>query len=516
MHDHKLQLWLGKALLAASALLGTADLSAKNATTAAGIAAAPAVATIAGSPLQVHVGDDNSFQIFNSNVPGSGQVFPSSAAETADMGWFVRTADTLYAPNFAEHSGTATGGIGAYTAFTPGSLSPVSGSGSAVDPFLVTVGSTLGSSGLAATQQVRYVDGDNYFTKILTLTNNGAAQSVKIFLGADIYLANDDSGVPYLAAASTSPGGQDCGDVPSYTILLIPQTPPDAYGANRYSEVWEQIGAAQLDNAVLADGCIDNGAALQWNRTLAAGASVTVQTAISFGDIPPIALFNVTAVNPSSGAAGNSVDVTITGLGFQSGTTFDFGTGVTVSNLVIVNSNTATATLAIAPAATPGARDVAGTQAPGGLGAVLPRGFTITGGTTPAFDLTAVTPTSGRAGSTLEVTIRGTGFQPGSSFDFGAGVTISNLVIVDAGNANATLGIAADAAPGLRDVSGTQVAGGAGATLAGAFRVIADSIPPGGPATPVPTLGTTALFALIVAVASLAAANVNRRRRRWD
>jgi hypothetical protein len=515
MHDHKLHSWLGRALLCATALLGAADLAAKTATKAAGLTAAPVVTTIAGTPLEVHVGDDNSFQIFNSNVPGAGQVYPSSATGTADMGWFVRTADTLYAPNFAEHSGTATSNIGTYTAFTPGSLSAVAGSGSAADPFRVTVGSTLGASAIAATQQVQYVNGDNYFTKTLTLTNNGAAQSVKIFLGADIYLANDDSGVPYLAAASTSPGGQDCGATPSYTILLIPQTPPDAYSANRYSDVWSLIGAGQLDDAVLAGGCLDNGAALQWNRTLAAGASVTVQTAVSFGDIPPIALFNVTAVSPSSGAVGSSVEVTISGLGFQSGTTFDFGAGVSVSNLVIVNSNTATATLVIAPAATPGPRDVAGTQSAGGLGAVLPGGFTVTGGTVPTFGVTAVAPASGAVGSTLNVTINGSGFQPGTSFDFGAGVTVSNLVITDANRATATLTVAAGATPGPRDVTGTQAPGGATAVLAGGFRVVGGGVPPS-EATAVPTLGTTALLALILAFAGLAAANVNRRRFRRD
>jgi hypothetical protein len=515
MHEDPSHSWLGKALLCATLLLGATDLSAKTGTKAAGLAAAPVVTTISGSPLEVHVGDDNSFQIFNSNVPGAGQIYPSAATDTADMGWFVRTADTLYAPNFAEHSGTATSNIGAYTPFTPGSLSRVSGSGSAADPFRVTVGSALGASGIAATQQVRYVNGDNYFTKSLTLTNNGAAQSVKIFLGADIYLADDDSGVPYLATASTSAGGQDCGAAPSYTILLIPQTPPDGYSAKSYSDVWSLIGAGQLDDAVLAGSCLDNGAALQWNRTLAAGASVTVQTAVSFGDIPPIALFNVTAVDPSSGAVGSTVPVTITGLGFQSGTTFGFGAGVSVSDLVVVDSNTATATLTIAPAATPGPRDVTGSQSPGGLGAALPGGFTVTGGGVPGFGVAAVTPASGAVGSTLHVTIDGSGFQPGTSFDFGAGVAISNLVVVDADRATATLSIAADATPGPRDVTGSQAPGGATAVLSGGFRVVGGGVPPSD-ATAVPTLGMTALFALILAFAGLAAAHAHRRRLRRD
>jgi hypothetical protein len=492
------------------AFAGVADLHAKGVNRPAGVTAAPAVTVINGTPLEVHVGDDNSFQIFNSDVPGSGQIFPSGATGTADMGWFVRTADTLYAPNFDEHSGTATSNLGTYVAFTPGTLSGVGGSGSAADPFHVSVTSTLGASGLAATQQIRYINGDNYFTKTLTLTNSGASQALKVFLGADIYLAASDSGVPFLASASTSPGGQDCGTTPSYTILLIPQTPPDAYSATGYSTIWTQIGAGQLDSAV-STGCQDNGAALQWNRTLASGASVTIQTAVSFGDIPPIAQFNVVAVDPASGAAGSSVDVTISGIGFQSGTTFAFGAGVSVSNLVIVNSTSATATLSIDPAAASGPRDVTAVQTSGGLTATLPDGFSVTGGTAPLLTLTAVNPPRGAVGSTVDVTISGSGFQNDPTFNFGAGITVTNLVIVDDGTATATLIIDAAAAIGPRDV-GAMIGFNIPVILANGFSVTAGGGTPPSSAVPAPTLGTWSMIAMMLAFAALAFAKFHGRR----
>ncbi|MEO7431925.1 MAG: hypothetical protein ABIR62_07845 [Dokdonella sp.] len=380
---------LGAALLGV-ALLVPAGAGAKDARAPMRVAAAPQVTIINGAPLQIHVGDDSSFQVFNAQVPGSGQIFPSASNDTADMGFFVRTADsTLYAPNFSEHPmGTATSGLGAYTAFTPVSLSGVSGAGTAASPFRVDVVGTLGASGITANLQVVYINGQNYFTKTLTLTNGnaptsvdgGGSQNVSVFLGADIFLAASDTGVPFREPNSGSPGGQDCGTPPSYTILLIPLSAADAYSGRSYSTIWNEIGAGQLDNTS-DPGCEDNGAALQWNRTIAQGGTTVIQAATSFGEIPGITQFNVSAVNPNSGGVGTSVNVTITGVGFLPGTTFTFGSGITVTQLAIVGGNTATATLVIDPAATAGPRDVTGTQSGAGSPtSTLISGFTVTNG----------------------------------------------------------------------------------------------------------------------------------------
>jgi len=359
-----------------------ADAKAQKALSAAA-GAPPAVTLINGSPLTIHVGADFSFQVFNSTVPGQGQIFPSGTAPTgatADMGWFVRSAGTLFAPDFSAHeSGTATGGIGVNTPFSAIAVSAVSGSGSSANPFRVTVTGTAGASGLTVSQQVEYVNGENFFRKNFTLTNAGSASlTPTVILGGDIFLAAADSGRTFREAQSGSPGGQDCASPPTYTILYIPLTPADRYTGAFYNTVWTQIGAGQLDNA-LAPGCIDNGAALQWNRSLAAGQGVTLQAATSFGQIPGIAQFNVSAVNPASGAQGATLPVTISGFGFEAATTFTFGPGITVSNVVVSGPNSATATLVISAAASVGPRDVVGTQRPAGLTSTLFAGFQVSG-----------------------------------------------------------------------------------------------------------------------------------------
>ncbi len=342
-------------------------------------AAAPQISTITGNPLTIRVGDDASFQILNSEVPGIGQIYPSNSEGTADLGWFVRVGTTLYAPRFDEHpDGSATSQLGDFTPFTPVSISAITGTGTSQNPFRTTVVNDLGTSGLRATLQVSYITGSNYLTQTWTLRNTAAAaQNVRVFYAGDIYLAADDSGIPHLATNSGSPGGKNCpGADRDYYVLLIPQTPADAYSATGYSNIWGQIGEGQLDKVVTTE-CIDNGAALQWNRNIAANASTVIQAATSFGNVPAIAQFNVTEVTPNSGQAGQTVNVTITGIGFIAASTFDFGPDITLGNLTIVNATTATATLTIAPTAATGPRDVGGREHNEGVSATLGNGFTV-------------------------------------------------------------------------------------------------------------------------------------------
>ncbi|MCK9490378.1 MAG: hypothetical protein M0Q42_13490 [Xanthomonadales bacterium] len=374
------------AAVAALALVAVAPVLAdKPGTLVQQRGGAPAVQVISGAPLTVNVGDEHSYQIFNDQIPGVGQIYPSGSTGTADMGWMVHADGILYSPDFSNHSsGSATGSLGSRTPYSGRSISAVSGSGSGADPFQVTVQNQLGGSGLESSEVIRYVNGENYFTKHFTLTNTSAdTKTVNIYLAGDIYLAGADSGVPYREAASGSIGGSDCGSPASYYILYIPQTPADAWTGAGYGSVWSQIRDGTLDSALSTTSCIDNGAGLQWNRSLAPGASTTIQAATSFGDIPSIVLFDLFNVTPDDGAQGSTVNVTIAGLGFASGMQLDFGSGITLADLVVIDANTATATLTIAPAATVGPRDVVGTSADGATSATLTAGFRVTGAGTP-------------------------------------------------------------------------------------------------------------------------------------
>lgn len=351
---------------------------------AAGI---PVFRVISGTPLAIHVGDDMSFQIFNSTVPGSGQIYPSSCSTTADMGVFVDMAGILYAPDFANHPcGSATGGIGAYTAWTPVSLSAVTGTGTAADPFRVVVVADAGTTGLRLTMTVSYVNGENFFRESYVFTSSSGPLTFNVFTGADIYLASSDAGVPIFDATSGSPGGRSgspCSSPSGYNILFIPLTPADAYSANQYSTVWSQIGAGALPNTVSA-GCQDNGAALQWsNRTASPTSPVSIQTATSFGTIPSIAQFRIDTVTANCGNLGQTLTVVVTGIGFQAGTTFTFGPGVTVNSTTINSPTQATLSLTVAADTVSGFRNVVGNQSTEGLTATLTNGFQVGCGAGP-------------------------------------------------------------------------------------------------------------------------------------
>jgi hypothetical protein len=350
-------------------------------------AGAPVFRIISGTPLTIHVGDDMSFQVYNSAVPGSGQIYPSSCATTADMGVFVDMGGILYSPDFNSHPcGSATGAIGTYTAWTPVSLSAVTGTGSAADPFRVVVVADAAATGLRLTMTVSYVNGENFFRESYVFTSSTGPLTFNVFTGADIYLASSDSGVPIFDATSGSPGGRSgspCSSPAGYNILFIPLTPADRYSAREYSTVWLEIGVNNLSNTVTT-GCQDNGAALQWsNRTASPSSPVSIQTATSFGTIPSIAQFRVDSVTANCGNAGQTLSVVVSGIGFQAGTTFSFGPGITVNSTTIDSAIQATLSITIASDAALGPRNVVATQTTGGLTSTLTNGFTVGCGTAP-------------------------------------------------------------------------------------------------------------------------------------
>lgn len=255
------------------------------------------VTVINGNPLRVNVGSDHSFQIFNASIPGTGQIFPSSN-ELADFGWILRVDNTLYTPDFGSRA-SATTSLGTTVNFTQVGVSPVTGNGSAATPFTVMVSGRAGPT-LELTQVISYVNGENFFRKQLRISNTGAvAAQVRVFLGADLYLASSDAGRSRYLSASGSVGGSTCEGVsPPYNILLIPQSPAaTAYTADGFSSVWSQIGSGNLPSTVSTFSCIDNGAALQWNLDIPAGGTAEIRAATSFGEQPTI--IQPPAANPA-------------------------------------------------------------------------------------------------------------------------------------------------------------------------------------------------------------------------
>jgi hypothetical protein len=135
------------------------------------------------------------------------------------------------------------------------------------------------------------------------------------------------------------------------------------------------------------------------------------------------------------------VNVTIPGFGTN---------GVTVSNISVVSDTTVTATFTISGAATRSTRNVS-VSTPGGNSNVLT--FTIV-----APVLTSVTPNSGNRGTSVPVTIAGSGFSAATgvtvSGGFGAtAITVSGFTVVSDIQINATFNVPAGAALGGHNVT---------------------------------------------------------------
>ncbi|TMA70495.1 MAG: hypothetical protein E6J77_27280, partial [Deltaproteobacteria bacterium] len=181
----------------------------------------------------------------------------------------------------------------------------------------------------------------------------------------------------------------------------------------------------------------------------------------------------VTSITPPQGTAGAAVAVTLAGSGFATGATVSAGAGITVSNVSVVSATQLTATLTIAAGASPGGRDVSVINPGGGTG-TLAGGFTV--GAAAGVAVTSIAPNQGGQGATVPVTINGSGFAAGATVSLsGAGIGVTNVAVGSATQLTATLGIAAGATLGARNVTVTNSGGGSG-TLTGGFTVVAPVI----------------------------------------
>ncbi len=168
----------------------------------------------------------------------------------------------------------------------------------------------------------------------------------------------------------------------------------------------------------------------------------------------------LTSISPTTGSQGSSVPVTLTGTGFVAPLTVNCsGSGITVSNVSVVSSTQATATFNIAANTGVGPQNISVTTAAGTSGIVT---FNVTAAT-GAPTLTSISPAVGSQGSSVPVTLTGTGFvAPLTVNTSGSGITVSNITVVSSTQVTATFNIAANAGVGPHNVSVTTTAGTSG------------------------------------------------------
>ena len=165
----------------------------------------------------------------------------------------------------------------------------------------------------------------------------------------------------------------------------------------------------------------------------------------------------ISVVSPPTGNQGEvNLNVNLTGLftNFVNGTSVaNFGAGIMVNSTTVSNSTSAVANITISGTAALGSRNV--TVTTGAEVASITGGFTVLAGI-PA--LTSALPTTGQAGTTLNVVIDGqfTTFQQGfSSVSFGSGITVNVVTVNSTTQLTANITVASNASVGNRTISVT-------------------------------------------------------------
>lgn len=258
-------------------------------------------------------------------------------------GTFAVVDDVMYSP-----ASIPAGTPG--TPYTPVSQTGVTGAGTQASPYRIVTTVALGESGVQLVQTDSYVVGQESYRTDVVINNSAAARSVRLYRAGDCYLADSDDGL-----GTVGPNGAVACKSAAMGSNRIEQFMPLSAGSRyyeaEYDEVWSLIAAkGQFPNTCRCAENIDNGAGLQWDVPLAASASATRSSLITFSPVGSLPLhvgkvvdkpnatfgetvgYTITVSNPGSTAATLTeiADTLPAGFSYQSGST----TGVTTSNPV--------------------------------------------------------------------------------------------------------------------------------------------------------------------------------------
>jgi len=202
------------------------------------------------------------------------------------------------------------------------------------------------------------------------------------------------------------------------------------------------------------------------------GGTVTVQQVPGNLNVSP-----TSASVPASGGT-NTITITNTGEGPLNWTASSNQSWATVSPA----SGSGNGSVTVTSTANTGFQARSATitiTAPGAIGSPATVTITQAGNNFPAPTISSVNPSSGTTGSTLSVTVTGSGYVQGStSFSFGSGITVNSTTVNSATSATVSVSIAGGASAGTRNVTVTNpTPGGGTATLTNGFTVTVPEVP---------------------------------------
>jgi len=225
----------------------------------------------------------------------------------------IATGGTLYGPSQIPAGSSAS----PRTTYTEVSQSPVTGSGTAGDPFKVVTVVAAGTTGIQLTETDSYVVGtESYRTDVVVQNTGNASQNFILYRAGDCFLQGSDQGFgDLLPDGSVGCHASDDGGVtPGLRIeRWIPITGGSAAFESGFNTVWAAIGSQQpFPNTCLCNQYLDNGAGLSWSGAVAAGASATFSHFTVFSPLGVTTPFLTKTAAADNVAAGSGDSYTIT------------------------------------------------------------------------------------------------------------------------------------------------------------------------------------------------------------
>ncbi len=237
------------------------------------------------------------------------------------------------------------------------------------------------------------------------------------------------------------------------------------------------VGPNQINATLQLDSSAIFGARnIKITTPLSGGGTETAQLRSAFTIADPTNVHTITAVAPAFAAQGQTLNVALTATGthFVQGTTFaNFGDGVTVNQLTVLDATDATANITISNTTPVGYRTI--TMMTGGEFATSvsgPSGNPIFQIGPNSATLLSISPTSEPQGWTGQLTLTASGthfLQDATQVSITGGVIVGDVQVTSATTATAQVAVPSNAAIGVDDV--TVSTGGEIASLPGSFTV---------------------------------------------
>jgi hypothetical protein len=413
----------------------------------------PASATVGGAAFTLTITGSNfasgATGTFNGNartvtyVSATQVTMAVTAADIAAVGTFP-----VVVTNPAPGGGSSTAANFSVTNPTPTitSLSPTSATAGGA-AFTLTVTGTNFVTGSA----VNF----NGNAKVTTFVNS--TQITAAITAADIATA----GTVNVTVTNPAPGGGTSGNatftinnpVPTLTAIaptsgvLNQSVNLVLTGTNFVSGSVVNFGTNADSGGVVSNGGTTLTITIPATQLSTAGAvSVTVTNPTPGGGTTSAKTFTVnnpvptlTSISPTFGTVGQSVNLTLTGTNFVTGSVVNFGTNADTGGTVSNNGTSLTITIPAAQLSTAGTVNVTVTNPTPGGGTSSAQTFTVDN---PLPTLTAVTPTTGVVGQSVNLTLTGTNFITGSVVNFGTNADSGGVV----SNGGTTLAITIPAA----------------------------------------------------------------------